>query len=205
MKNIILYLTLSIAYTHYSQTKSYHKKDEKEKLEAINNYFETIVKGSNREVYIAQEKLNSNLTLEIFEQNLIQSIDLNGNIEAENHLYNEKDWKKLKKENQDLPFQGDKIWDTNKYWDKNDFRYSKTIFESMNTKRGFESIMEKYKKYDICIFSFSEPMYYQNKKYLVFTNLKLCISGGNTFVVVMKKMKGKWIRTHEAFNPNKTY
>ncbi|CAH0337314.1 hypothetical protein FVB9288_03069 [Flavobacterium sp. CECT 9288] len=109
MKKIILYLTLFITYLHYSQTKSYHKNDEKEKLEAINNYFETIIKDSNREVYIAQEKLNSNLTLEIFEQKFIQSIDLNGNIEAENHLFNEKEWKKLKKENQDLPFQGDKI------------------------------------------------------------------------------------------------
>lgn len=138
-------------------------------------------------------------------QNVIQSIDFNGNIKSENNLFYEKDLQNLKKQNQDLPIQGEKIWDTNKYWSKNDFRNSNTIFESMNMKGGLSSIMERYKKYDICILSFSEPMYFQNKKYLVFTYLKLCISGGNTFVVVLKKIKGKWLRTHEAFNPNKTY
>ena len=191
-----------MAYTNYSQTKSNLKLDEKEKLEAINDYFETIVKDSNKEVFIAREKINSNYTLEIFKQNEIQAIDLKGNRTPDTKLFNEKDWKKFKKQNQDPPIQDNRIWDNHKYWTKNDFRHSKTIFESMNKKPGIESIMEKYKKYDICVYSFSEPMYYQNKKYLVFTNLKIYSSGGNPFVVVMKKIKGKWIRTHEAFNPN---
>jgi hypothetical protein len=196
-----------MAYSSYSQTKSNSKLDDKEKLEAINDYFETIVKDSNKKVFIAREKLNSNLTLEIFNSNDIQSIELKGNVEPYNHLFNEKDWEKFKKQNQDPPIQDNRIWDTHKYWTKNDFRHSKTVFESMNKKPGIESIMEKYKNYDICVYSFSEPMYYHNKKYLVFTNLKICISGGNKFVVVvvMKKIKGKWVRTHEAFNPNKTY
>lgn len=205
MKNIIIYLSLCIASTNYSQTKSTLKKDEKEKLEAINDYFKTIVKDSNRVVFIAQEKLNSNLTLEIFKQNFIQAIDLKGNIEPDTHLFNEKDWKKFKKQNQDPPIQDNRIWDTHKYWGKNDFSHSQLIFESMNTKTGIELIIEKYDKSDVCIYSFSEPMYYLNKKYLIFTNLKICISGGSKFVVVMKKIKGKWIRTHEAFNPNETY
>ncbi|MBP2283593.1 hypothetical protein H4V97_001911 [Flavobacterium sp. CG_23.5] len=205
MKNIIIYLSLCIASTNYSQTKSTLKKDEKEKLEAINDYFITIVKDSNRVVFIAQEKLNSNLTLEIFKQNFIQAIDLKGNIEPDTHLFNEKDWKKFKKQNQDPPIQDNRIWDTHKYWGKNDFSHSQLIFESMNTKTGIELIIEKYDKSDVCIYSFSEPMYYLNKKHLIFTNLKICISGGSKFVVIMKKIKGKWIRTHEAFNPNETY
>lgn len=202
MKNMILYIALSIVYTNYSQTKSNLKTHEKEKLEAINDYFETIVKDSDKVVFIAREKLNSNLTLEIFKQNFIQAIDLKGNIEPDTCLFNEKDWKKFKKQNQDLPIQNNRIWDTHKYWTKNDFRHGKTILETMNQKPGIELIIEKYDKSDICVYSFSEPLYYHNKKYLVFTYFKICIAGGTPVVIVMKKINGKWIRTHEAFSPN---
>ena len=70
----------------------------------------------------------------------------------------------------------------------------------MNTKKGIESLIEKYNKSTICLYSFSEPIYYQNKKYLVFKNYKICIAGGSSFVIITQKIKGKWIRTHEAFN-----
>lgn len=173
-----------------------------EKHEALNDYLETIEKDSNKEIFIAREKINSNYTLEIFKLNEIQAIDSKGNITPDTHLFNEKDWRKFNIKNPDQPIEKEKIWDTGKYWTKNDFRHSKTIFESMNTKTGIESIIEKYDKSNICVYSFSEPVYYQNKKYLVFTNFKICIAGGSPVVIVMKKIKEKWIRTHEAFNPN---
>lgn len=171
-----------------------------DKYIALNDYLETIEKDSNKEIFIAREKVNSNYTLEIFKLNEIQSFDSKGNITPDMELFNEKDWAKLKGELQDPPIQDERIWDTNKYWTKNDFKHDKTIFESMNTKTGIESIIEKYDKSNICVYSFSEPIYYQNKKYLVFTNFKTCIAGGSSFVVIMQKIKGKWIRTHEAFN-----
>ena len=171
-----------------------------DKYNALNDYFITIEKDSNKKIFVAREKINSNYTLEIFKLNEIQAFDSKGNITPDTGLFNEKDWGKLKSENPDPPIQDKRIWDTNKYWTKNDFKHDKIIFESMNTKTGIESLIEKYDKSNICLYSFSEPIYYQNKKYLVFTNYKICIAGGSSFVVIMQKIKGKWIRTHEAFN-----
>lgn len=203
MKNIIIFALIFFPHLNsYSQDKKESLSEKKEKLEAINSYLETIIKDQNKAVFIAQEKLNFSLTIDIFKSNYIQAIDLNGDIRPDNQLFNKKYWILLKKQNKDKPVQDNKIWDTHKYWNKKDFKSIKIIFESMNTKTGIELIIKKYDKSDICIYSFSEPMYYQNKKYLVFTNLKICISGGNGFVVVMKKIKSKWIITHEAFNPN---
>jgi hypothetical protein len=171
-----------------------------DKYNALNDYLETIEKNSNKGIYVAREKINSNYTIEIFKLNEIQAFDSKGNITTDAKLFKEKDFEKLKGENPDPPIQDERIWATNKYWNKNDFKHDKIIFESMNTKTGIESIIEKYDKSNICVYSFSEPIYYQNKKYLVFTNYKICIAGGSSFVVIMQKIKGKWIRTHEAFN-----
>jgi hypothetical protein len=171
-----------------------------DKYNALNDYFETIEKDSIKKIFVAREKINSNYTLEIFKLNQIQAFDSKGHITTDTKLFKEKDFEKLKGENPDPPIQDERIWATNKYWNKNDFKHNKIIFESMNTKKGIESLIEKYDKSNICVYSFSEPIYYQNKKYLFFTNFKICIAGGSSFVVIMQKIKGKWIRTHEAFN-----
>lgn len=171
-----------------------------DKYNALNDYFETIEKDSIKKIFVAREKINSNYTLEIFKLNQIQAFDSKGNITTDTKLFKEKDFEKLKGENPDPPIQDERIWATNKYWNKNYFKHNKIIFESMNTKKGIESLIEKYDKSNICVYSFSEPIYYQNKKYLVFTNFKICIANGSSFVVIMQKIKSKWIRTHEAFN-----
>lgn len=171
-----------------------------DKYNALNDYFETIEKDSSKKIFVAREKINSNYTLEIFKLNEIQAFNSRGDITPDTELFNEKDQGKLKAENPDPPIQDERIWDTNKYWTNKDFKHDKIIFESMNTKKGIESLIEKYGKSNICVYSFSEPIYYQNKKYLVFTNYKICIAGRSSFVVIMQKIKAKWIRTHEAFN-----
>jgi hypothetical protein len=166
----------------------------------LNDYLETIEKDSNKEIFIAREKVNSNYTLEIFKLNEIQAIDSKGNITSDIELFNEKDWAKLKGKFLDPPIQDERIWATNKHWTNKDIKNDKIIFESMDTKNGIASIIENHDKSNICLYSFSEPIYYQNKKYLIFTNFKTCIAGGNSFVVIMQKIKGRWIKTHEAFN-----
>jgi hypothetical protein len=72
----------------------------------------------------------------------------------------------------------------------------------MNTNKGIELIIEKYNKFDIKVYGFSEPIYYQNKKYLVFTVNKLTLNGSHSNIIVMKKISGKWIMTHKGENPN---
>ena len=192
MRNYLFYGFITLLFSSCSVTKAKYK--------ALNDYFETIEKDSNKEIYVAREKINSNYTLEIFKLNEIQAFDSKGNITTDTKLFKEKDFEKLKCENPDPLIQDERIWATSKYWNKNNFKYDKIIFVSMNTKIGIESIIEKYDKSNICVYSFSEPIYYQNKKYLVFTNYKICIAGGSSFVVIMQKIKGKWVRTHEAFN-----
>jgi PHP family Zn ribbon phosphoesterase len=80
-----------------------------EKHEALNDYLETIEKNSNKEIFIAREKINSNYTLEIFKLNEIQAIDSTGNITPDTHLFNEKDWRKFNIKNPDQPIEKEKI------------------------------------------------------------------------------------------------
>lgn len=174
----------------------------KDKYVALNDYFETVIKDKNKEVIIAKEKINSNFTIDMLKLNEIQAIDPAGNITADAELYKEEDWERLKNEYQNTLIKGIRYWDSNEYWAKNDFRHKKIVFENMNTKKGIEPIIEKYDKPDICVYSFSEPIYYQNKKYIIFTTFEVCIAGGYPFLVIMKKIKGKWILTHKAYNSN---
>lgn len=80
---------------------------------------------------------------------------------------------------------------------------AKMLFlESMNNNKGIELIVDKYKRTDISVYGFSEPIYYQDKKYVVFTVLKSYMAGYSHFIIVMKKIKDKWIVTHKGENPN---
>ena len=116
MKNIIIFALIFFPHLNsYSQDKKESLSEKKEKLEAINSYLETIIKDQNKAVFIAQEKLNSSLTIDIFKSNYIQAIDLNGDIRPDNQLFNKKYWILLKKQNKDKPVQDNKIWDTHKY------------------------------------------------------------------------------------------
>lgn len=174
----------------------------KDKYDALNSYFETILKEKDKRVIIAKEKINSNFTIEMLKLNEIQAIDTAGNITADTIFFNQEDWGKLKNEYQNTIVKGLRYWDNNEYWTTNDFKHKKIVFENMNTKTGIEPVIEKYDKSDVCVYSFSEPIYYQNKKYIVFFTTKICIAGGNPFVVIMEKINNKWILTHKAYNSN---
>lgn len=184
-----------LCYSTFSQTKSI-EYDMREKYNAFNNYLETIVNG-DKEIIIAREKINSNNTIATFKLNVIQSVDLKGNIKQDTKLYQDKEWDKLKNNPKETNY-----WSLYDHWTKNDFKNTKIVLENIDTKNGIQSIVDKYNNSDIRVHCFSEPIFYQNKKYILFTYLKYSISGGNPFVVVMKKINGKWIRTHECFNPN---
>lgn len=174
----------------------------KDKYDALNNYVETVVKDKNKTVIIAKEKINSNYTIEMLKLNEIQAIDTLGNITTDSTFFNEENWEKLKNEYQNNLIKGIRYWDNNEFWTINDFKHKKIVFENMNTKTGIEPIIEKYDKSDLCVYSFSEPIYYQNKKYIVFFTTKICIAGGNPFIVIMEKINNKWILTHKAYNSN---
>jgi hypothetical protein len=202
MKNYFFYtVIILLSITNFSNTL--FAQSTNEKCKALNDYFETIVKDTTQDVFVAKEKINSNETLNIFGLNEILITDSAGNWKRDPTLYIKKDFEKMKKEYKDRCAAGKRIWWCNDdYWTKDNFRYKKVVLEGMNTNKGIELIIEKYNKVDIKVYAFSELIYYQNKKYLVFTVNKLTLNGSNPNIIIMKKIKDKWIVTHQGSDPN---
>ncbi|MBF4473756.1 hypothetical protein [Flavobacterium sp. HJJ] len=201
MKNYFFYTVLILLFiTNFSDTLSAQSTNEKYK--ALNDYFETIIKDTTQVVFVAKEKVNSNLTLNIFGLNEILIVDSLGNWKSDTTLYKNKDFEKMKKDYENSCVPGKRIWCNNDFWTKEDFRYKKISLESMNTKKEIELILDKYNRADIKVYGFSEPIYYQNKRYIIFTMHKSHIAGASTQIIIMKKIKDKWIVTHIGSNPN---
>ncbi|SHH21343.1 hypothetical protein SAMN05444372_1261 [Flavobacterium micromati] len=202
MKNYFFYTAIILlCITNFSNVLFAQLTNEKYK--ALNDYFETIVKDTTQVVFVAKEKINSNETLNIFGLNEILIVDSVGNWKSDIALFKKKEFEKMKKEYKNRCVSGKRIWwCTDDYWRKDNFRYKKIVLESMNTNKGIELIFEKYSGIDIDVYGFSEPIYYQNNKYVVFTVHKSHMAGTNTIIVIMKKIKCKWIVTHIGSNPN---
>lgn len=200
MKNYFFYTIILLSIANFSNTLFAQPTNEKYK--ALNDYFETIIKDTTQVVFVAKEKVNSNETLNIFGLNDIMIIDSAGNGKGDNTLYNKRAFNKMKKEYKNSCVPGKRIWCNDDYWTKDSFRYKKVILESMNTSKEIELILDKYNRADIKVYGFSEPIYYQNKKFIVFTIHKSYLAGASTHIIVMEKIKGKWVVTHMGSNPN---
>jgi hypothetical protein len=201
MKNYSFYtLVILLSITFFSNTLSAQTTSEKYK--ALNDYLETIIKDTTQIMFVAKEKINSNETLNTFGLNHMVIVDSAENGIGKGTLFNKKDFAKMKKEYKNKCVAGKRIWCNDEYWTKDNFRYKKVAFESMNTNKEIELIIEKYNKVDIKVYGFSEPIYYQNKKYIVFTMHTSYMAGASTRIIIMEKIKSKWIMTHEGSNPN---
>jgi hypothetical protein len=201
MKNYFFYTVIILLWiTNFSNVLFAQSANEKYK--ALNDYLATIIKDTTQVIFVAKEKINSNETLNTFGLNDIMIIDTAGNGRGDDTLYNKKDFEKMKTKYKNKCLTGKRIWCNEDFWSKDNFRHKKVVLESMNTIKGIELIIEKYNKFDVKVYGFSEPIYYQNKKYLVFTVNKLTLNGSHSNIIVMKKISGKWIMTHKGENPN---
>ncbi|OUL59923.1 hypothetical protein [Flavobacterium sp. AJR] len=194
MKNyIICIVTISIFVSGCSSTK--------DKYNALNNYFEAIVKDSTKEVIVIKQKKSSNITLEVLKANQISSVDAKGVKRYDKTFFKEKDWEVMKKKygRIQLPEQGYLL--ENEFWTKEDFRHKRIIIEHYKTQTDLlNKYLDMRNDTNYEMYFFSDPIYYHKKKYLVFVTTKSSmIGGGSTFVVVMEKKNGKWIQTHEAY------
>ena len=181
LKKIIVIIPLFL----YSCASSPHLKT----YEPINVFLETqkLDKGSK---YILQcDKEQNKQALRIFNgaEGIVHELDPIDSIDYTDGLYIKKHWEKMYKK-----YSNDTI---KKYWKKEDFPNFNFALEK-GTGLGLSySIAEKYMNTGIHeIIIISEPMYYMNKKYIMFYFNKVYFEGSSSSkVVIMKKVRGNWV------------
>jgi hypothetical protein len=177
----------------------------KENLSPINTYLKSKIEN-NEVVIVIENKINNNYTIDLFKERAITPINLNtieNSIVLKPLLYEEKYWSQMNKKyrNQNT----DKIWLKNRLWSQNDFNDIKIKFvkEDVFPKPYVYNEYMTVKMDEAIVFSFSEPIFYKNKKYVLFakaetTSKKQFINPNS--IVVMKKENGKWIVIQEIMN-----
>lgn len=178
---IISLFTLSCASAQYI-----------ENYEPINVFLETQKLEKGREYILQRDKADNVQALRIFNGGLGEEhiIDPKDPIDPTDGLFAEEHWKKMYKQ-----YAQDTI---PKYWKKEDFPAYNFILEN---KKGLFKF-DFHKKYDgsrmDIVISISEPLYYMDKKYIMFYfNVSYFLGGGKAEVVIMKKENGKWIIVRE--------
>ena len=160
--------------------------------DSINSYLEGYEKINKKTKYIlkASKEPNNKHALKIF----------NGGGEGIKHIvtvpdytsydfFEEKHWKKMYKK---YAFETIK-----RYWKKEDFPNHNFIIEDFkDTPLDIYNLLEqKYNGKINQIIMISEPMYYMNKKYIMFTIERIIFPGVSELgLIIMKKENNKWIR-----------
>lgn len=161
-----------------------------ENYEPINVFLETQKNIDKNRMYILQsDKEQNKQTLRIFNggEGIVRELDPIDPIDYTDGLYVEKHWKKMYQK-----YAQDTI---KKYWKKEDFpNYNFTLEKGPNLTLSY-SIAIKYMNTGVHeVIIISEPIYYMNKKYIMFYFSKAFFEGSSSSkVVIMKKEKGKWI------------
>ena len=180
----------------------------REKHAVINDFLETKIKDRSKKIMIHSKKINTNMTLKILRLNEIYALDsIDSKKKYEDKtFYKEVDWEIARKkysknsvaEIENATFRGGECC-----WVTENFNYKNFIFEELDF--GTPAYEKKYffglnvYGYKLEDFYISEPIYYQNKEYLIFT-----FSHGNVFptyeistrIIIYKNINGKWVQTH---------
>jgi hypothetical protein len=190
IKHIIYILLFLLSFSGFSQ--------KNERFDALNDYLDSMI-DANEEIVIVKEKITSNETIGIFQGTIsidpdTKKPDRFGGANAP--LYIEKYWKIMKnKYGNSFPTIG-RNWLKNQFWNATDFRHEKIVFDSYEEcKKKLESDGFFYGP-QRKIYSFSDPIYYKNKEYITFTVVRSAtksIGFPSDFIIIMKKVKNKWI------------
>jgi hypothetical protein len=152
--------------------------------EPINIFLET-EKIDSIKYTILKNKESNTQTLRIFNQNEGFNLPTRFDFFGTYDLYNKKHWTKLYNK-----YSKDTI---KKYWEDKDFKNYNFILE----ERRYIFSESFFNKYPNCehIIILSEPIFYWNKKYIMFFYYKLDFPGnsGNQKVIVMKNINKKWV------------
>lgn len=179
----------------------------KDKYYALNDFFDTKIKDHSKKIVVMNNKINTDMTLRMIRINEIFAVDsiTKKTVKEDKLFYNEEEWEKARKnytKSSIEEIEGAKSRGGACCWTPDDFNYKNIIFE--NLRQGTPEYEKKYLSspfYD-CYY-FSDPIFYRNKEYLVFTVSEASLFGGlggNSYVVIMKKNRnGKWIQTHVGY------
>jgi hypothetical protein len=185
----------------------------KEKYAVINDYLEKKIKDHSKKIMILSKKINTNMTLHILKLNDIYELDaITGKDKEDKTFYKEAEWEIARKKyskNSAAEIENATGRDEECCWTTENFTYKNVLFEELQP--GSSAFIEKYMPSKITPFennvdytahyefySFSEPIYYKNKEYLIFTFYKGDFSGlsGSCVIIIYKKKNGKWVQTH---------
>ena len=173
-----------------------------EKYDALNDYFDTQVQDPSKEVIIFNEKTSTAMTLRLLQINDIWAVDSTGMGRKDEIFFKEEDWEKLRKQNGNYSLEKIKnahLQSGECCWTSSNFRHKKIIFEDL--KIGSSDFEKKYfSKPSYDVYWFSEPVYYKNKEYIIFSTTKSYMGGfgSTTRVIIMKKNKKKWVEVYEG-------
>lgn len=155
--------------------------------EPINTFLEYKKLDKNKEYILVRNKESNKQALRIFNGNegsehLIDPYGFN----YTGDLFVEKHWKKMYNR-----YANDTI---KKYWVKEDFPQYKFILENQKDILKYDFYVRYINKLVSQTIIISEPMYYMNKKYIMFYFNVVQMDHSNTSqVVIMKKIKKKWV------------
>lgn len=175
----------------------------RDKYEALNDYFDKEVKDKPQKVIIIKEKINPNETINTFKgDSTVYSptrIVREGGVNIS--LYSQKDWVKMKKKYFNHNIKEALL--RNDCWKMTDFRSNKIILISdqqyTNYSNGKEIKDVDFSNKDL--YTFSEPIYYKDKKTLTFIVDfgSIPIFEMKRYIVVMEKKENKWVEIDRAY------
>jgi hypothetical protein len=180
LKKIIIVIPLFL----YSCASSLYLKT----YEPISVFLETQKLDKSRTYILQSNKEENKQALRIFNggEGIVHELDPIDFIDYTNGIYIKKHWVKLYKK-----YSNDTI---KKHWKKEDFPNFNFALEK-GTSSVSSHILTKYMNTGIHeIIIISEPMYYMNKKYIMFYFNKVYFEGSSSSkVVIMKKVRGNWV------------
>lgn len=159
-----------------------------ESYEPINVFLETQKLEKGKKYILQTDKVNYTSALRLFNrgEGANHIIDSNDLTDYTGGLFEEKYWKKMYKQ-----YAQDTV---KKYWRKEDFPAYDFVLESRDGLLG-GPFMEKYLNTRIdTVIMISEPMYYMDKKYIMFyVSIYPFFASPQPEVVIMKKENEKWL------------
>ena len=178
------------------------------KNDVINDYLELELKQLEKrkkstDIIIIEEKISNNMTLDIFKGQRFYDPKTGkyGRFDGvKEDLYTDKLWKVMNSEYMDINFNyyyvNKDYWLRGDYWQKSDFKHKDVTLLKYDSLPKPDMYIPMKSEDNKEIYTFSDPIYYDNKKYIVFTVLKgdlLFRQIMNPQTIIMKKEKGKWV------------